>query len=259
LRMFNFTHGTLVMLGAYSTWWVSHRDGLDLGLAVGIPAGIIFCAFAGLIIYVLLVHPFVGRKGADLDVIITTIAGASFLQNGAQVVFGPRFKQLERVVKGNIQIMETAIGMQEVMIIVLTPLVLLLLNQFLKRSKLGMAVRAVAQNHDAAQLVGINVNLVYPLTFAVSAILAALAGVMLGGLFFIQPTIGDEPLLRAFVVVIFGGLGSLPGTIIAAYIIGLIEATSQFVWSLYWAPVVLFATLIIVLIIRPTGLLGEKS
>lgn len=256
LRMFNFTHGTLVMLGAYAAWYVSDRAGLKGGLVLGIPAAIVFCAIAGYIIYLLLVKPFVGRPGADLVVIITTIAGASFLQNGVQVVFGPRYKQLERILSGKIQISETAIGMQEVLIIVATPIALLLLNLFLKRSKLGLAIRAVAQNYDSALLVGINVNRIYPLTFVVSAILAGLAGVMLGGLFFILPTMGSEPLLRAFVVVVFGGLGSLPGTIIGAYIIGLIESATSFVLSLYWAPIVLFATLIIVLIIRPTGLMG---
>jgi branched-chain amino acid transport system permease protein len=93
----------------------------------------------------------------------------------------------------------------------------------------------------------------------VSAILAGLAGVMLGGLFFILPTMGNEPLLRAFVVVVFGGLGSLPGTIIGAYVIGLIEASSAYVFSQYWAPVVLFATLIVILIFRPTGLMGRDQ
>lgn len=259
LRMFNFTHGTLVMLGAYAAWYVSDRAGLRAGLALGIPAAFIFCAVAGLVIYFFLVKPFVGRPGADLVVIITTIAGASFLQNGVQVVFGPRYKQLDRILTGKIQILNTAIGMQEVLIIVLTPIVLLLLNLYLKRSKLGLAIRAVAQNYDSALLVGINVKRIYPLTFMVSAMLAGMAGVMLGGLFFILPTMGSEPLLRAFVVVVFGGLGSLPGTIIGAYIIGLIESTSSYVLSLYWAPIVLFATLIIVLIIRPTGLFGSAE
>jgi branched-chain amino acid transport system permease protein len=259
VRMFNFAHGALVMIGAYAAWYVSHRTGLGLGLMLGVPAAIIFCGFAGYLIYILLVKPFVGKPGADLVVIITTIAGASFLQNGVQVVFGPRYKQLERILTGRIEIVDTAIGMQEVLIIILTPVTLILLNIFLKRSKLGLAIRAVAQNDDFARLVGINVRQIYPLTFVVSSMLAGLAGVMLGGLFFILPTMGSEPLLRAFVVVIFGGLGSLPGTIIGAYVIGMIESTSAFVFSLYWAPVVLFATLILVLIFRPRGLMGGEN
>ncbi len=297
VRMFNFAHGALVMIGAYSGWYISNRGGLakvlqpigknitqnseewgilgDLlyplgewmlsvkggfGLLVGVPVAVIFCGLAGYVIYVLLIKPFVGKPGADLIVIITTIAGASFLQNGVQVLFGPRYKQLDRILKGPpLEIIDTAIGLQEVLIIVLTPVTLVLLNLFLKHSKLGLAIRAVAQNDDFARLVGINVNQIYTLTFVVSSMLAGLAGLMLGGLFFILPTMGAEPLLRAFVVVVFGGLGSLPGTIIGAYAIGLIEQTSAYVFSLYWAPVVLFATLILVLIFRPRGLMGGED
>lgn len=297
VRMFNFAHGALVMIGAYAGWYFSNRGGLakvlqpvgknitknseewglmgdilhplgewilsiksGFGLVIGVPLAIIFCGIAGYVIYVILVKPFVGKPGADLVVIITTIAGASFMQNGVQVVFGPRYKQLDRILKGPpVQVLDTAIGLQEVLIIVLTPVTLLLLNLFLKRSRLGLAIRAVAQNDDFARLVGINVNQIYPLTFVVSSMLAGLAGLMLGGLFFILPTMGSEPLLRAFVVVVFGGLGSLPGTIIGAYVIGLIEQSSAYIFSLYWAPVVLFATLILVLVFRPRGLIGGEE
>lgn len=259
LGMFNFAHGTIVLIGAYAAWYFSDMAGLGGGLLLGIPAAIVACSLVGYILFLLLVKPFIGTKGADLTVIITTIAAASFLQNGVQVVFGPRYKQLERVIVGKIQILNTAIGLQEVGVILLAPTILLLLAFFLKRSKQGLAIRAVAQNYDFALLVGINVKQVYPLTFIVSSILAAVAGVMLGGLFFIIPTMGSEPLLRAFVVVVFGGLGSLPGTIIGAYIIGLIESSSAFILSLYWAPVVLFAVLILVMIVRPSGLMGGKQ
>ncbi|MDE2859387.1 MAG: branched-chain amino acid ABC transporter permease [Chloroflexota bacterium] len=297
VRMFNFAHGALVMVGAYSAWYVSNRGGIakalqpigksivasgeeagalgslllplgewilsikgGFGLALGVPFAILCCGLVGYIMYVLLVKPFVGKPGADLIVIITTIAGASFMQNGVQVIFGPRYKQLDRILKGPpLQILETAIGLQEVLIIVLTPLTLFLLHLFLKHSKLGLAIRAVAQNDDFAHLVGINVSQIYPLTFVVSSILAGLCGVMLGGLFFILPTMGAQELLFAFVVVVFGGLGSLPGTIVGAYVIGFIRESSAYIIDLYWAPVVLFATLIIVLIFRPRGLMGGED
>jgi branched-chain amino acid transport system permease protein len=258
LGMFNFAHGALVMLGAYTAWYFSNSAGLGGGLLLGILAAVVLIAVGGYILYVLLVKPYVGRPGADLIVIITTIAGATFLQNGVQVVFGPRYKQLERVLSGEVRFLNTAVGLQDIMVILITPTMLLLLALFLKRSKLGLAIRAVEQNYDSALLVGINAGQVYPLTFAVSAVLAAIAGVLLGGLFFIIPTMGSEPLLRAFIVVVFGGLGSLPGTVIASYLIGLIESISGFMLTLYWAPVVLFAVLILVLIVRPTGLMGAE-
>ncbi|MFN8591935.1 MAG: branched-chain amino acid ABC transporter permease [Thermomicrobiales bacterium] len=259
LRMFNFAHGTLLMLGAYTAWYLSNGRALDLGLATGIPGALIIIAMVGVLLYFLLVRPFLNRPGADLVVIITTLAGASFLQNGAQEVFGPRYKQLDRVVKGQIEIFNTAIGLQETLIIVITPMILLLLAFFLKRTKLGLAIRAVEQNRDSALLAGVNVGRVYPLVFAVSAALAALAGVLLAGLFFITPVMGSDPLLRAFIVVVFGGLGSLPGTVVGAYVIGIIEAIAVFFVGLYWAPVVLFIVLILVMIVRPTGLMGGQE
>lgn len=259
LSIFNFAHGTLLMLGAYAAWYFSTSQGLDLGLAVGIPASLVILALIGVVLYVLLVRPFIARPGADLVVIITTLAGASFLQNAAQEIFGPRYKQLDRVITGQIQFLNTAIGLQDLLIIILTPIVLLLLALMLKKTKLGLAIRAVEQNHDSALLAGVSVGRIYVLVFAVSAVLAALAGIMLGGLFFITPVMGSDPLLRAFIVVVFGGLGSLPGTVAGAYVIGLIEAIAIFVVGLYWAPVVLFIVLILVMILRPTGLFGTNE
>lgn len=259
LRMFNFAHGTLLMLGAYAAWYVSDAKGLNLGLGVAIPAALVLLGLLGIVLYFLLVRPFIARPGADLVVIITTLAGASFLQNGAQEVFGPRYKQLDRVIKGQIEFLNTAISLQDLLIIIITPVVLLLLALMLKRTKLGLAIRAVEQNHDSALLAGVRVGRIYLLVFAVSAGLAALAGIMLGGLFFITPVMGNDPLLRAFIVVVFGGLGSLPGTVAGAYAIGLIEAIAVFVVGLYWAPVVLFIVLILVMILRPNGLLGAQE
>jgi branched-chain amino acid transport system permease protein len=259
LRMFNFAHGTLLMLGAYTAWYLSNRKGLDLGLAIGIPGSMLVMAVVGVLLYYLLVHRFVGRPGADLVVIITTIAGATFLQNFAQLIFGPRYKQLDRVAKGQVEFLNTAVGLQEMIIIVLTPVTLIALALLLKRTKIGLAIRAVEQNQDSATLAGVNVGTIYPLVFAVSAVLAALAGIMLSGLFFITPVMGNDPLLKAFIVVVFGGLGSLPGTVVGAYVIGLIEAFAVFVVGLYWAPVVLFAVLIIVMIVRPNGLMGGQE
>ncbi len=259
LSIFNFAHGTLLMLGAYAAWYVSSAQGLDLGLGVGIPAALVVLALIGIVLYFLLVRPFIARPGADLVVIITTLAGASFLQNAAQEIFGPRYKQLDRVIKGQIQFLNTAIGLQDLLIIILTPIVLLLLALMLKKTKLGLAIRAVEQNHDSALLAGVSIGRIYLLVFAVSAVLAALAGIMLGGLFFITPVMGSDPLLRAFIVVVFGGLGSLPGTVAGAYVIGIIEAIAVFVVGLYWAPVVLFIVLILVMILRPTGLFGAKE
>jgi branched-chain amino acid transport system permease protein len=259
LGVFNFAHGVLLMIGAFAAWWVSDPAGLGLGLFAGILASVIFMLAAGGVLYALLVRPWIGTPAAELTVIMTTIAGAMFLENLALYTFGARLKALDQIVTGTVVIAGTAMQAQNLLVIILAPVLLGSLALFLKMGKHGLAIRAIAQNNEAARLLGIKVERTYLLTFSVSALLAGIAGIMIGGLFNITPSMGNEPLLRAFLVVVFGGLGSLPGTIIAAYAIGLIEATSSYYIGIYWTPVVLFTVLIAILLLRPNGLLGKSA
>ena len=257
LGVFNFAHGVLLMLGAYAAWVVASPSGLDAGLGAGIVASVAFMMLAGALLYVLLVRPWVGKPDAGMTVIMTTIAGAMFVENLMLWVFGGRFKSIGHVIPGTIAIGGTVIQGQEVLAILLAPTLLGGLAVLLRTNKTGLSIRAIAENRDAAQLLGINIERTYLATFALSSVLAGVAGVMIGGLFNISPVMGDDPLLRAFVVVVFGGLGSLTGTILGAYAIGAIEALSSYYIGISWTPVVLFCVLIAVLTIRPTGLLGR--
>ncbi len=259
LGVFNFAHGALLMVGAFAAWWISDPAGLGLGLFAGIAGSMVFMIAAGAVLYVLLVRPWIGTPAVELTVIMTTVAGAMFLENLALYTFGARLKALDQVVTGTVTIFGTAMQAQNLLVIILAPLLLGALALFLKFSKHGLAIRAIAQNDEAARLLGIRVEWTYLVTFGVSALLAGIAGVMIGGLFNITPSMGNDPLLRAFLVVVFGGLGSLPGTIIAAYLIGLIEAASSYYIGIYWTPVALFTVLIVTLLVRPNGLLGRSA
>ena len=259
LGVFNFSHGVLLMLGAYVTWLVSSPAALGAGLPAGITAAVVFMLLAGALTYFLLVKPWIGKPEAGLSVIMTTIAGAIFLENLVLELFGGRYKEIDQVIPGVVPIAGAVIQSQELLAMLLAPVLLGGLALFLRKNKTGLAIRAIAQNRDAAQLVGISVERTYVVTFAVSALLAGIAGIMLGGLFNISPSMGSDPLLRAFVVVVFGGLGSLSGTILGAYAIGLIEAISSYYIGIYWTPVVLFLVLIAILTVRPTGLLGRHA
>jgi branched-chain amino acid transport system permease protein len=259
LGVFNFAHGVLLMAGAYVAWWISSPDGLGLGLPAGIVAALLFLVAAGVVLYFLLVRPWVGKPNAELAVIMTTIAGSIFMQTLVLEVFGGRFKTIDQVVTGTVSIAGTTIQAQNVLCIIAAPLLLIGMWAFLTRSRTGLAIRAVAQNQDVAQLFGIGVERVYITTFAISAVLAGVAGILLGGLFNISPDMGTDPLLRAFVVVVFGGLGSLPGTILGAYAVGMIEAFASYYIGIYLTPVVLFLVLIAVLVVRPTGLMGRTA
>jgi branched-chain amino acid transport system permease protein len=259
LGVFNFAHGVLLMLGAYAAWLVASPSGLDAGLGVGIVASIAFMVVMGAVLYALLVRPWVGKPDAGMTVIMTTIAGAMFIENLILWIFGGRFKSIPHVVPGTISLSGTVIQSQELLAILLAPALLGGFAVLLRRSRIGLSIRAVAENRDAAMLLGINVEFTYIATFALSSVLAGVAGIMLGGLFNISPVMGDDPLLRAFIVVVFGGLGSLTGTILGAYAIGAIEAISSYYIGIYWTPVVLFCVLIAVLTVRPTGLLGRAA
>ena len=257
--MFNFAHGALLMVGAFVAWWLSDASGLGLPLSLAILGSMGFMIVGGAAVYALLVRPWLGRNNAELAVIMTTIAAAMFLENLALMLFGGRLKAIDQVVTGTVAIGGTAMQAQNLLVILLAPALLGAFAVFLKLSKHGLAIRAIAENREAARLLGIRIELVYVLTFAVSAVLAGIAGIMIGGLFNISPSMGTDPLLRAFLVVVLGGLGSLPGTILAAYLIGLIEAMSSYYIGIYWTPVVLFSVLIAILLVRPGGLMGSRG
>ena len=220
LRVFNFAHGSLMMLGAYLTWTVCNNRGLGLGLAMGIVAGITGMFCLGIIVYQALVQPYLKRANLVLIAVITTLAGSIFFDNSAHILWGPRMKRLPRLLEGKVLLLGTHISAQEALVIFIAPTVLLLLALFLKWTRMGMAVRAVEQNRDSALLLGVNVSVIYAFTFGLSAALASVAGVILGSVRFITPTMGSDPLMRSFIVVILGGLGSLYGTMAAAYIVG---------------------------------------
>jgi branched-chain amino acid transport system permease protein len=259
LRMFNFSYGTLIMIGAYIAWAVSNHNALGLGLPAGIVVSLLAVAGIGLIEYWILVRPFVGRRNADLTVIIATIAAATIIQNGAVVIWGPRFKQVDPFVEGSFTLLGTGLSYHQALEVLIGPTLLLAFAIFLKRSRVGKAVRSVEQNLDSARLLGVDPNRIYAFVFALSAAWAALAGIMLGATAYMTPDFGSDPLLKAFMVVILGGLGSLPGTVMAAYLIGALEAVLVYFVGLYWTPVVLFGVIIGFMVVRPTGLYGART
>jgi branched-chain amino acid transport system permease protein len=258
LRVFNFAHGSLVMLGAYVAWWIYHGRGLGAGMIVGVPCSLIILFLVGILIYRLLVRPFLDQKNLPIIVVITTLGVSILLDNLAQIVWGARLKRLARMIEGKIELLGTNISAQEFLVICLAPAIVVLLAIFLKRTRMGYAIRGVEQNRDAALLLGVNVPRTYAFTFGLAASLAALAGIVAGSIRFMSPSMGSEPLLRAFIVVILGGIGSLSGTLLAAFIVGLVESASMFYFGIYITPAVLFLMMVMVLIFRPQGLFGVE-
>ena len=256
IGVFNFSHGVLMMLGAYFAWQL-----VDWGLApaLAFPLAVLLMAGVGWVLQATVVRPLIGRANLVLVVVITTLAAGSLIENGVLELWGPRSKQIPPLVAGNAMLGGVGVSLHQIAIIVVTPIILLALWLFLNRTRLGLALRAVAQNEDAARLVGLNVTMLYGLAFAIAASLAALAGIFLGGYRFMTPVMGADPLLKALIVVVFGGISSISGPIFAAYLIGFFEAICSYYFGLYWTPALLFAALILTLMIKPEGIFASRS
>lgn len=259
LGIFNFAHGIFMAVGALFAWQVGTDLGWGLGPAAGLAIGVAALIGIGFLSELILVRPFLARRDVVLLAVITTLSASIFFENGTLLIWGARYKQLDPLIPGKVGLLSTAISAHEVLIIVIAPATLVALWLFLKFTRVGSAIRAVSQNRESALLMGMNVPLLYSSAFALSAGLAGLSGILLGSVRFITPSLGNEPLVKALVVAIFGGLGSLGGTIGAAYVIGLLEAMSVFFIGLYWTPALLFGVMIVVLLVRPTGLFGRRG
>lgn len=257
LGIFNFAHGAFIAAGAYIAWQISSADASGLGYLAGAVASVAGMFFIGIVCYALLVKPFERQPNLVLLSVITTLAGATILESLLDIIWGARSKQIQKVVQGDVSMFGVTISANEAVLIVLVVVILAVLGVFLRRMPAGRAMRAVAQNRESAQLMGLNVPRLYAIAFGLSAALAGLAGIFIGSIRFMTPTMGTDPLMKALIVVIFGGVARFTSPIFAAFIVGMIEAFATFYAGLYWAPAVLFAIMIAVLIVKPEGLFGK--
>jgi branched-subunit amino acid ABC-type transport system permease component len=260
LRTLNMTQGAMVMIGGYVAWMVF--DGLGWGpILGGVAAAVVGFAF-GVAIQQVAIRPLIGRRGVDFEMtaFISTFAVAIVLSNVALRIYGARSKAVPPVIHGRLHLLEgISVSWHSLVVAGIAVGTLLALGAFLSKTRYGLAISAVAQQLDAARLMGIPAQRVYNLTMGVSSALAAIAGVLLASVFFVSPNAGDLPLLKALIVAIFGGLGSVRGTILAAYIIGLAEALVSLYFGVKWSLPLLFLSIMIVMLVRPTGLLGKPE
>jgi len=255
-RMLNMAHGTLIMLGAYAAYWVT--DTFHVNVLVGAVAGIVAAGAIGAAMYPLLVRPLIGRPGWDINVIVATVAFSIVGSQVVQLLFGPRTKSLPQILRGGVRPAEGIyLSYQTLIIPVMSLLCLALMGYLLRYTRIGVTVRAVAQNLEGARIIGLPIGVTYVSVLAFGSMLAALSGVFLASDFlFLTPTMSLEPMLVTLIIIILGGLGSLAGTIAAAYLAGLIESAVTVYLNAQWSLPVLFLVVIIVLMVRPAGLFG---
>ncbi len=257
-KMLNFAHGDVIMVGAYISYCVMIY--LQLPPVVAILAAIVVCTVLGVLIEALAYRPL--RGTSSLAVLITAIGISYFLQNAAQLIWGAAQKTYSSVVTmESIYLFDGQLLITgEVIVTVITSaIVMVALTLFTGKTRMGKAMRAVSEDRDAAQLMGINVNRTIAVTFAIGSALAAIAGILLCSASpALKPTVGSMPGIRAFTAAVFGGIGSIPGAMLGGILLGVIEELCKGLISTQFSDAIVFGVLIIVLLVKPTGLLGKQ-
>lgn len=254
MRVVNFAHGEFYMLGAFLAYVCVTR--LQLPFLAAVLATFAVTLVAGWIIEVLVLK---GFRGNELNGMISTIGLAMVLQNGALLVFGPDPQSMPPVAEGVVSLGPIMLPMSRLYVVAFSIAVLVLLYLFLMHSKGGRALRAVVQDTEIASAQGIRSHLMYPLGFGIGVALAAVAGALMAPVFSVSPSIGSTPLLKAFIVVILGGLGSIPGAALASLLLGVVESGANTFMSSAMSDMLLFGFVILMLIFRPSGLLGKSG
>lgn len=252
MRMVNFAHGEFYMLGAMAAYYLTTFLHLPFLAAVGVSffAAIIF---GGLVEWLIL-QPF---RRDELNGMIVTIGLAMILQNGALILAGPDPLSMPAVAEGTLALGGIVIPNSRVYVVVFALIVLALLYGFLRFSRPGRALRAVVEDFEIASIQGIRARVYYPLGFGLGVGLASIAGALMAPLFSVSPFVGSTPLLKAFIVVVLGGLGSIPGAAVAGLALGLAESYASLFLSSSTADMVIFAIVMLMLVLRPKGLLGK--
>lgn len=257
-KMLNFAHGDVIMVGGYIVFSATSYAGLNPYIAILI--SVIFCTLLGMTIERVAYKPL--RNASPLAVLITAIGVSYLLQNLALLVFGAQPKNFTSVVPlDSIKLFDgqLVISGEAIVTIAVTIIIMIALMLFINKTRPGNAMRAVSEDRGAAQLMGVNVNGTIALTFAIGSGLAAIAGVLLCSTYSnLTSTTGAMPGIKAFVAAVFGGIGSIPGAMIGGILIGIIEILGRAYISSQMADAIVFAVLILVLVIKPSGILGKK-
>jgi branched-chain amino acid transport system permease protein len=256
MKLVNFAHGELLMLGAYVSFTVSTAFGLTAYLAVFVSMGVV--ALIGIAVERL---AFRNVLGADkLNEIFVSLGLILIFDNLAVLVWGEKSKRIISPFENmSLKLGEVSISYDWLIAVAFVVAILIGLLFLIKKTKIGMAMRATSQKSQASMLMGINIEHIYILTFALGAALAGAAGSLYGIIFPFNPYIGALPTIKAFAIIILGGLGSIPGAIIGGLLYGIAEQSAVIFLGGIWRDAVAFALLIVVLILRPKGLFGEKG
>ena len=257
-RMLNFAHGDIIMVGGFAIFTLMSTMGVPP--LVSVLAAMVICTVLGVTVERIAYRPL--RGATSLAVLITAIGVSYLLQNIALLIFGSNARQFTSVVTlPNLKLADGQLTISSVTIVtIITCIVIMVgLTSFINKTRIGQAMLAVSEDKGAATLMGIDVNRTITITFAIGSALAAIAGALLCSTYpSLTPYTGSMPGIKAFVAAVFGGIGSIPGALIGGVLLGIIENLSKAYISSQLSDAIVFSVLIIVLLVRPTGILGRK-
>ena len=254
-KMLNFAHGDIIMVGAYA---ILCTVSLNAHPAIALVAAIIICTVMGILIEKIAYKPL--RGASPLAVLITAIGVSYFLQGIAQLIFGAESKPIQLGSMGKVNIFGASINISSLITLILGAVIMAALSVFIKKTKTGRAMLAVSEDKAAAQLMGVNVNGIIMITFAIGSCLAAFASLFyLMSIPSVTPTLGAMPGIKAFTAAVIGGIGSIPGAMVGGVLMGIVENICKSIPVVSnYTTAIEFSLLILILLVRPIGLLGKR-
>lgn len=256
-RAFNFAYGSFFSMGGYLAWGIMVGLGFAGGYLTAFFIAVPVLMIIGYAIERTIVAPLRKRDDWEIKVMMITLGLALLLDNAYQVCFGARMKSLPPILEGALSMGPVIFSYQDVAIFILSVGGIICFRWLLHHTHVGMAVRAVAQNPVGAQIVGIPKDVIFATTFAVSTVMVGVGGILLSQKYFVSPMGGWDILVKSWVITAFGGMGSIRGSLYAAFILGMLEAFVGWYLGMTWVLIALFAVLLTTLAVRPQGLLGK--
>jgi len=253
MHIINFAHGAMYMLGAFVVYYVFYLGGFPY--IVAFFGAMILLGLFGFVVERLIYRPI---RGGIEPTLVALLALTTLLQAAGYPLFGPLDKDVPSVFEGSYQILGTPISAERLVVIPVAAVLVLALYLFINKTRMGTAMRAIEQDKEAAALQGVNVNMVNAVAFAVGFSLAAAAGALMAPIFKLDPMMGEQPLLKAFIIIILGGLGSIPGAILGGLMLGFIDSIVATAVGVELAFLLSFLFIILLLIFKPNGLFGYE-
>jgi branched-chain amino acid transport system permease protein len=256
-RVFNFGHGVVAVMGAYLAWTILSTGG-QLNMLLGIIVSLVVLYIFGNLVFKFTMNPLMKKPGWDISTVLFLLGGGILLENVLLQVYGPRVKSIPLLVEGTLRLGPIGIQWNDLLLIVIVLVGIIALNLFFKYTRLGQAMLSTAQSIPGAKVVGIDIERIFGITFGLAFAVTGFSGVLLSTKYFLNPHIGWEWMVKGFVIVSFGGLGSTNGAIFAGLILGIVEAMVTLYIGAIWVWPIWFAIFMIVLLIRPQGILGGR-